>query len=257
MGPISTVRLEQVDSTQTLARRLALESRASLPLVVIAARQSAGVGRLGRRWESPPGGLWFTLVVERPAAVGVLPAGAGIACGEVIRSVLAALRPDSAGSPHASLHPPDNPMIKWPNDLLIRGRKVGGVLIEAIRRPGEDTLVLCGVGLNTNVSRTDLPTDMVHSVATLQEWLGRPVNNDHLLEALVARLLPPLDGRADITELILGAGAHLHARETEVTITLADGRALCGVIRGLTREGSLLLDTSAGVQAVHSGQLNY
>ncbi len=260
MDTIRTVKVEQLESTQVLARRLALEDRASLPLVVVAARQSAGVGRLGRPWASPAGGLWFTLGVERPAALGILQAGAGIACGEIIRSVLATLPGEQACSlsqspPLSRTSPRHPPLIKWPNDLLIDGRKVGGVLIETIARPGGDTIVLCGVGLNTNVSPEDLPPDLVHGVATLQEWLGRPVNNDELMQTLVERVLPLLDGRADMAGVILSAGSHLHCRDAEATITLADERRVQGVIRGLTSEGALMLDTSSGAMEVHSGEV--
>lgn len=114
MGQGQVLRLESVTSTQDIARDLPIGS------IVIADRQTAGRGRLGRRWESPQATALLVSFVLEPHPLLSLAAGvaAAEACGPAVR-------------------------LKWPNDLLLDSRKVGGILVENASRKA-----VCGIGIN-------------------------------------------------------------------------------------------------------------
>ena len=132
VGEVQVVRLGSVGSTQDVARELPLGS------IVIADHQTSGRGRLDRRWEAPPGAALLVSFVLAPSPV--LSLAAGVAAAE-------------ACDPRVRL--------KWPNDLLLGERKLGGILVEASRGKA-----VCGIGINLTWSppgaaRLDQPRDEV------------------------------------------------------------------------------------------------
>lgn len=141
--------LASVDSTNAQALRRARRG-AEVPGLVMAATQSAGRGSRGRSWCSPPGGLWLTLLLEAPAArlLPWLALGAGAAAAEAISSLCRA----PVG-------------VKWPNDLILAGRKVGGILVQAAA--GRAAV---GLGVNAN---NDPPPGV--AAASLRAVTGREV----------------------------------------------------------------------------------
>ncbi|MDQ7778631.1 MAG: biotin--[acetyl-CoA-carboxylase] ligase [Planctomycetota bacterium] len=130
-------RFDVVESTNTTCRELAAAG-ADEGLVVLAVAQTAARGRLGRRWHSPSGGLWFSLLLrpDIPAAdAPVLVMPAGMAVAGAVESVTG-LRP----------------LLKWPNDCLVRDRKIAGILCEAACSGKRLEYVVLGVGVNVNNS---------------------------------------------------------------------------------------------------------
>lgn len=157
---------EQVTSTNDVARSLA-EQGAPEGTVVVARVQTAGRGRLGRRWVSPPGGLWLSVVLRPIAAPHELPRlglAVGVACSRAVERTCG-LRVG----------------LRWPNDLVADGRKVGGILVES--NP-EVRWVVVGIGLNLSVPRDQLPEGAV----SLEEVVGGPVERGALLRSLLAEL---------------------------------------------------------------------
>ena len=156
----------EIDSTNRRARELA-SAGAPHGTLVTATAQSAGRGRQGRVWSAPPGSaLLMSVVLRDPPALLPLCAAVAVAevCGEDAR-------------------------IKWPNDVLVDGLKVAGILAEG--RPQEGWAVL-GIGVNVAVDPADLPPELRDRAATL----GRPRGAlepalDELLRALAARLDQP------------------------------------------------------------------
>ena len=135
--PAAAEQFDELDSTNRLAAERILAAwdagRSPERTLITAARQTAGRGQHGRRWESPPGGLYFSAVVERVPAEfrDRLALVAGLA---VARTLCAADVPA---------------MIRWPNDVLIDGKKVAGILCEALAR-GEHWAAIIGVGVNVS-----------------------------------------------------------------------------------------------------------
>jgi BirA family transcriptional regulator, biotin operon repressor / biotin---[acetyl-CoA-carboxylase] ligase len=156
------LHLRETTSTNDRARALAAAG-APHGTVVTAGFQSAGRGRQGRSWTAPPGrAVLVSLVVREPDPL--LPLRAGLAVADI------------AG--RAAL-------VKWPNDVLVAGRKVAGVLVEA--RPQEGWAV-AGIGLNAALAEEDLPAELRDRAGTL----GRSPDE---LESVLAELLAALDRR--------------------------------------------------------------
>jgi len=215
------VHLRRTGSTNDRARELATAG-APHGTLVTAGEQTAGRGRQGRTWIAPPGkALLLSLVIRTPRALLSLRTGLAVA--------------DIAG-PGAQ--------IKWPNDVLLEGRKVAGVLVEA--RPQEGWAVL-GIGVNLSVEALDLPVELRGTAA----GLGRPA---HELDSALAELLIALDQRlAEPVEETLEA---LRTRDALVAqrVTWSDGS---GIGSGIDERGALLVRTTAGgIVALESGEVH-
>lgn len=160
-----------VASTQALARSWA-EAGAPEGAVVLADYQTAGQGRRGRPWTAPPGTALLFSVVLRPrlpvARWPEIPLAAGCAVAEGLEAVA----PVTAG-------------LKWPNDVLVAGRKLSGILAEGIA--STPSLVVLGIGVNVAQSEADWPPELAGRARSLA-GLGAPVAREHLLATVLARL---------------------------------------------------------------------
>lgn len=150
-GPESVIVLPRVESTNVLARSIIAEYEAEdqvlHPLLVLALEQTGGRGRFGRTWASPPGkGVYASMIlpVASPELLQTLPLLVGVGLCKALSPFL-----------------PSPCRLKWPNDLLVEEgggrRKIGGVLIEALVRPGEGSRAVVGFGVNHGHKAGDLP----------------------------------------------------------------------------------------------------
>jgi BirA family biotin operon repressor/biotin-[acetyl-CoA-carboxylase] ligase len=204
------LHLRETGSTNERAQALAAAGAPDGTLVT-AASQTAGRGRQGRRWLAPPGSaLLLSLVLREDDPLLSLRAGLAVA--------------DLAGA---------GAMVKWPNDVLLEGRKVAGVLVES--RPQEGWSVL-GIGVNVAVDPADLPPELRERAATL----GRPAAQ---LEPALAELLEALERR--LAEPPADAAAALRARDALLGHPLmwADGE---GSGAGIEEDGGLLVALRGG-----------
>jgi BirA family transcriptional regulator, biotin operon repressor / biotin---[acetyl-CoA-carboxylase] ligase len=215
------LHLRSIGSTNARARELA-EAGAPHGTAVTAGEQTAGRGRQGRGWSTPPGSaLALSLVIRAPDPLLSLRAGLAVA--------------DLAGA---------GALVKWPNDVLVGGRKVAGVLVEG--RPQEGWAVL-GIGVNVALDLAVLPEDVRDRAATLglrPSELPRALND--LLAALEARLAePPAATLAALRERDALAGRPLRW----------DGGAGTGA--GIAEDGALLVrDSSGAVRALDAGEVH-
>ncbi len=241
---------EKLRSTQERARELA---RAGAPhgTLVVSRVQTGGRGRLGRRWGSPPGGLWMSLVL-RPQIPTEVAARTTQAAAVGVAKALRGLGVKAS--------------IKWPNDLLVDGRKICGILAEssvesvplAAKKvePGEGRpvdFVVLGVGLNANLDREDLGVPE-REVSTLRTELGRDVDLRALLESLLSHLDAEL-GRIEDFEAILDDWRALDSTLGERVRVRKFGEVLEGTALDLGPEGELLLETGDGVVALYEGEI--
>lgn len=174
------VFLRNVASTNDLAKKLA-DYGAGEGTIVLAERQSAGKGRLGRIWTSPLGGLYFSIIlkpkIKANDAVKLVFVGS-LAVVETLRD-LYGLRVET----------------KWPNDVLVDGKKVCGVLAEMISMGDRLKFVILGIGINVNFKvRKVFPKELQESVASLRDVLGGKVK----LEKLFRKLLENLEFLYDV-----------------------------------------------------------
>lgn len=235
-------RFGRIDSTN---RYLLDQARHGAPegLWAVADHQTAGRGRLGRRWEAPPGASLLASVLLRPVLepddlhlCTALVALAGIdACAEV------------AGV---------SPAVKWPNDLVVGDRKLAGVLAEADARapggPPGSSVVVVGIGVNV-----DWPGPPGAGGTCLSGEAGRPVDRERLLDALrrsLARRRPDLgtaDGRRAVADELRRRCATLGRR---VRVTTAR-EVVTGEALALTPGGHLVVDTGAGRVEISTGDV--
>ncbi len=165
--------LAETGSTNDLAKELAGQGVPEGTLVV-AERQSKGRGRMGRAWSSPAGGLWFSLVLRpaiHPSGVAGINFLAGVACAEALASI-----------------PGVQPRIKWPNDVLLQGRKVGGILLELSAEADRVNHLVLGIGINVNVDLDAFPAALRNSSTSLAAHLGRRVSRLDVLAAVLEAL---------------------------------------------------------------------
>lgn len=165
---------ESIGSTNQRARSLALGD-AGEGTLVLAERQTAGRGRLDRVWHSPPGlNLYLSLILRPdlpPARAALLTLAASLALASAVSDVTG-LTPD----------------IKWPNDLLLNGRKMSGILSEMELSGSNVAFVILGVGINVNLSLADLPEDLAETVGSLAIASGRTWDRTEALAAFLTRM---------------------------------------------------------------------
>ena len=243
---------ETIRSTQERARELAREG-APHGTLVVSKVQTGGRGRLGRRWGSPPGGLWMSLVL-RP----------GVPAEIAARTTQAA----AVGVAKALREFGVKVWIKWPNDLLVDGRKVCGILAEAssesvpvaAKRAGRgggrplDSVVL-GVGVNANLDPEDLGVEG-REVATLRSELGHDVDLTQLLGSVLSHLDGEL-GRIEDFGAVLEDWRALNCTLGERVRVRRFGEELVGTALDLGPEGELLLQTCDGVIELFEGEIEH
>ena len=208
-----------------------------------ALEQTAGRGRMDRRWVSNRGaGLWFSLVL-RPAGDSNAATLLGLAAGVGLARALSA---PTSGSVR----------LKWPNDVLLGGRKLGGILAEAETRDGRLSFLLLGIGLNLDPGPKGFPASIAAEAAALIEVADPPID----AAALMASLLLELEAASELAsrdpqalrqawlELNDTVGQQVRAQTGHATI---DGRAV-----DLDLDGGLVLEMPDGSrERVRSGEL--
>jgi BirA family biotin operon repressor/biotin-[acetyl-CoA-carboxylase] ligase len=214
------LHLRLTDSTNERARALAAAG-APHGTLVTASEQSAGRGRQGRTWSAPAGrALLCSLVVRNPPRL--LPLAAGVAVAQV------------AGA---------DALIKWPNDILVAGRKVAGILVEG--RPQEGWAVL-GIGLNVALRAGDFPSE-------LRERAGSLGLDADQVEPTLERLLERLEHwlAADAEAVLKAVRARDALRDRPVRWAGGAGRGA-----GIDGEGRLVVNTAGGPVALDSGEVH-
>lgn len=204
---------------------------------VIAETQTKGKGRLGRKWESPGGGIFLSLILKPeipPFRVPGLSLVVGCAVAKTLQSDFGL-----------------EALVKWPNDILVSNRKIAGILCEMRAELDRVSHVIVGTGLNANVSTSDMPEGIRETSTSVAGSLGRPVNRSLLIAKLLNKLEPcylqfieyGLESfLPEIEEILAYMGnpvmiqnAAFGSRETQH-----------GILRGLDKEGRLILLTSSG-----------
>ena len=165
---------DRIDSTNNQAKRLP-PVQAQEGALIVAEEQSAGRGRLGREWSSAKGaGIWMSLLLQPQLPVAELPKLTIMTAAAVRRAVQ-----DETGL---------SPLIKWPNDLVLDGRKICGILAEISGEIDSLSLVILGIGINVNQQTGDFPLQLRESAGSLRLAKGEPVDRLKLLLAVLHRL---------------------------------------------------------------------
>lgn len=238
LGRLSVVE-DKLISTNDHAKELARQGGGH-GLAVIARQQSAGRGRLQRLWESPVGGLWMSVVL-RPnlslAEASKLTLAASVAIVDAVWDLF-----------KVRLE------IKWPNDLLFKGQKVVGILGEVVGEWTSVQTIILGMGINANVSREQLSTSL--HATSLSEIIGHEVD----LNRLAATILKYLEN--EVTALETKAFEDLNRRWVDRAAGLGEKvrvlrgeQVFEGVFKGISNEGTLLLETEEGEVTFSAGEV--
>lgn len=210
--------------------------------LVVAECQSSGRGRLGRVWQSPPGaGVYCSVVVHLPAAVApLLTLAAGVAVADGLRV--------STGL---------EVQLKWPNDIWVDGRKLGGILSEAAAIEAERAVVVTGIGLNLTPSVWH--PDLAGRATSIEDELGRGVDRGLVL----AEVLVALEERT--RQLAEGGAPAMLADWRTLAAPLMGrrvtwergGEAVEGQATGIDDTGALVVGTAWGVERIVAGEVRW
>jgi len=237
---------DTLDSTNNRAAELARDANIELPALVAARHQTAGRGRGQNKWWAADGALTFTVLLE-PAALGIESEKwpqLSLATGVALCDALQQLAPAAACG------------IKWPNDVMIDGSKVCGILIESPggAAPAKDRLVI-GIGINVNNSWRSAPHEVGPSGTALCDVTG----SQHDLQAVLVQTLQALEVR--LRQIASGDSRLPEAwqrlcwlTEQGVEVQVGD-RWITGICLGVDSDGVLLVEDENGVHHVRSGSV--
>jgi BirA family biotin operon repressor/biotin-[acetyl-CoA-carboxylase] ligase len=232
--------LSSVSSTNSYATSLIHEG-AEEGTVVVADIQTKGRGRKQRPWISPPGGLWFSIILYPPlppTKAMLVTMASSLAVVETIQQTL------------------DLPaVIKWPNDVLLNGKKACGVLTELDAEMDQLHYIVVGIGINVN---NTLESYLKHTATSLQQEKGSRVSRVHLLREILTRLdsyyMLLLKGKLDYIRTRWLSYTSLLHKNIRVTTINAE---LEGTVVSVDDDGSLIIKTEKGTQRILSGDITY
>lgn len=235
------LRFDSVSSTNDVARDLAASGKPE-GLCVISREQTAGRGRQGRSWSSPPGeGLYLSLILRpeiRAAESTLITLAAAVAVAETLKMDF-----------HLSVD------IKWPNDILASGRKICGILVESAIEGERLQYAVMGIGVN--VAQRYFPSEIVETATSLSLETGRTLYPEDLLKPLLERLEYWCTAATTRHDLVISRWEELssYARDCAVRVESADG-SIEGVTRGLAPKGALIVELSNGeTREIVSGEV--
>ncbi len=232
----------RIDSTNIAARKLA-ELGAKEGTVVIAGSQSKGKGRMGRLWQSPPGNLHTSIILRPqipPTSAPQVTLMAAVATAKVIARTIEA-----------------NPEVKWPNDILIHGKKVAGILTEMDCQGNTLNFIILGIGVNINAPLKFFPRELLSSITSL----GYETGGDVSLPQFTRCLYQEIERYYDLWM----AKGFRRIRNEYTKLSLLPGKPVqissfkkitSGEVQGIDEEGALLLRLSNGrVERIVAGEV--
>ncbi|MEQ2528110.1 biotin--[acetyl-CoA-carboxylase] ligase [Robertmurraya yapensis] len=234
---------ETVDSTQKIAHRLGLEN---VPegTVVIADEQVGGRGRMNRPWHSPKGtGVWMSIILRPNIPLPKAPQLTLLTAVAVVQAI-----GDCTGL---------EPHIKWPNDILINGKKVTGILTELQAEADQIHSVIIGIGINVNQQKDDYPPELQSIATSLAIEKDEFVNRAELVQAVFARLekLYTLYLEKGFLPIKLLWESYAISIGKKITARTLSGN-LTGKALGITDDGVLMLEDESGtIHQIYSADI--
>ncbi|TVY04599.1 biotin--[acetyl-CoA-carboxylase] ligase [Cohnella terricola] len=226
--------LDVVTSTQDEVRTMA-EQGAPEGTLVIAEQQTSGRGRMGRNWVSPLGkGIWMSLLLRPPVPLPLTPQLTLLAAVALSRAIARIIPELSIG-------------IKWPNDLLVGGRKISGILLESAAEDERLRYIVAGLGISVNLDEKDYPDELLPKAISLKMASGREVNRSDLIASVLEEFeglydlyleqgFAPIRSLWEARSVTLGHVTQLNTPQGSVT----------GIPRGLDEMGGLRVELADG-----------
>lgn len=220
-------------STNTIAKFLA-KKEAEDGTVVIAEVQTKAKGRSGKKWESPKGGIWLSLILKPelpPSKASLITLVTGVAVAKTINK----LGVDAK--------------IKWPNDVLIEGKKISGILTEASATMNNIDYIIVGVGIDTNLKIEDFNDDVLKSkITTLNEELGENIDENKFIANFLKEFEEIYDSykKGEVEKILHEWRILSDTIGKYVEITQSHGKVKHGYALGINKEGSLIIEEADG-----------
>jgi BirA family biotin operon repressor/biotin-[acetyl-CoA-carboxylase] ligase len=234
--------LAETESTNRDVAALAVAGAAE-GVVIAAGAQTAGRGRMSRVWFSPKAENLYFSVLLRPQVAPGLAVSLPLVVGLAVAEALAEIAPDTV------------PLIKWPNDILVGGKKVCGILCEMQAETDCVRHIIPGIGVNLNLLREKLPEELCGRATSLRIETGRSFSRAAVLAAILNRFEPLYDRWcAEGFEPLLGAIRARDALRGQAITVDQGGRRISGVADGILPDGALRLVTEQGAVPVYSGE---
>ncbi|MEE9190453.1 MAG: biotin--[acetyl-CoA-carboxylase] ligase [Candidatus Neomarinimicrobiota bacterium] len=233
----SILPFDELDSTNSQALRLH-RSNITNGLVIVTDKQTGGRGRRGNNWHSTPGkSLTFSVIIFPDVPLinsGLLSLLAGVAVAETMEKYDIEAK------------------LKWPNDIIIFDKKIGGLLCETrVVQNQVDTFVI-GIGLNINEDRIDFPETIVNSATSVKIILNKIVQRESVLIHLLSQLetwIDHIENKDKIISTWLARCAHL---EQVISIKIK-GNTVSGIFSGLTDYGEAIIETNGKETIISAG----
>ncbi len=232
----------EVSSTNTVAKFLS-QNGAENGSVVISEKQSGARGRSGKSWESPLGGVWLSIILTPNvdhSKIPLITLATGVAVAKTLEKIGI-----------------ENSEIKWPNDILINGKKVCGILTEAVTNFNTIENVIIGVGIDANLNIEDFPEELQSGTTTLENELGRKGDENLLIKIF-------LEEFEKISELFNHEGYEKILKEWRkrsytigkiVEVRKPFNKYYDAYVLGISKEGALVVEKIDGsLEKVISGE---
>lgn len=212
--------------------------------VVVAERQSAGKGRLGRRWESPSGVNLYTSIILRPR----IPTSEA----QKLTLMLAA-----AVAQTIAEFSPVRPEVKWPNDILINSKKAAGILTEMDAEPDRVNFIVAGIGVNVNMTAADTPPFLRPIATSIRQVRGGEISRAVFTQRLYSNVEKWYDVfLEDGFEPVVAGWKKFFSSEGKAVKVTAFNRTIKGLCMGIDKGGALLVRTPSGaVERIISGDV--
>lgn len=232
----------EVMSTNTIAKFLSMNGVGN-GAVVISEKQTKARGRSGKNWESPLGGVWLSIILNpnvNHSKIPLITLATGVAVENTLKRI---------GVKNAE--------IKWPNDILIHGKKVCGILTEAITSFNTTESVIIGVGIDANISIENFPEELRENMTTLNDEIGEKVDENLLIKLF-------LEEFEKISEQFINEEYETILKEWRknsytigkiVEVHEPFSKPYDGYVLGISRDGSLVVEKIDGtLEKVISGE---
>ena len=236
---------EEIDSTQDFAQQIALDKKEN-GTIVIAEKQTAGRGRLDRKWTSPKGGMWFSLIIHPKFDVSsstLVPIAGAVALAKSIKTTLDV-----------------DVSVKWPNDITLDGKKVAGMLVDASFQANNIDYLILGIGINFDVDLKKIEKRLSKSpnfygVNSLRKKNDNTPPKILLREFLLQfeKILTQLN-RGEKTKIVKEWTRKADKIGKKIIINTSDGK-ISGISQGIDNDGALKLKTSKGVKKIFVGDV--
>ena len=232
----------EVMSTNTVGKFLS-ENGVENGTVILSEKQSGAKGRLGKHWESPLGGIWLSLIVKPKVDHSKIPM-ITLATGVAVVKTLERIGIENAE-------------IKWPNDVMINGKKVCGILTEAITKFNTIDSVIIGVGIDANFNVDVLPEELREGTTTLGRELDQKVNENEVIKCFLEEFekIGILFEEGEFEKILKEWRRYSYSIGKIVEVREPFSKTYDAYVLGISREGALVVEKIDGtLEKVISGE---